>query len=704
MSAARHRAVLTDTMVATLSHSLRNVVVYRNGALVTRRAHVAAGVDVAEVRGLPLTLASDSVRVRPVDGGSVGVVTVDEVCGVDVVEAAAPRDPAALVELRVQLDVAQAKIAALHTLLEHADIGVQLPPAEVDAAPDARVLAALHQSGRRRREALQAAIRSLNEELRVLRERQTAEQSKSRVDTTPPRVLRGLRVGLTGAGDVDVEYFVPAARWLPSYALHITNDEGGARARLVLGALIAQASGEDWVDVDVAVSTVDLRRDTTLPTLHSWRLGRAQPHKPVGFRPLPSDLPTLFAGYDRFPPPPSRPRQQPREPEPARPPPPPPPAPPPPAPPRARAAAPMVASAPAAAMAEMSALPSPKVMKRKEAAMDEADTPAADFAAGFGGPPGAGGGGGPLGAATTVVADELPPRLRTSAMRMVPADEGLRGVLGCLNATVQLSWLLDAHDLSVVGGRDVAQAELARAVNALHAAEQRLRERSLPRGTRPLGDHSVAAVYVAAGRATVPGDGNDHRVVVHVEEGPAEFVHMAVPRHAREVWRALPLRVAHPVPDGPVQVYEDGAFVVAGAVDGGGGGRPLLLNLGVDPDVRIKDRTPHTQQAEKGVLGGTTHVEHRVVTEIVSTAKVPVRLRVFDRIPVVDDAAKDLAVTAFASKPPAQRTDRGPDDRELKGGIRFDVTLMPGDPITLEHSYTLTLPAKSEVVGGNRRE
>ena len=128
------------------------------------------------------------------------------------------------------------------------------------------------------------------------------------------------------------------------------------------------------------------------------------------------------------------------------------------------------------------------------------------------------------------------------------------------------------------------------------------------------------------------------------------------------------------------------------------------MNLGVDADVRIKARTPHAQQSEKGMLSSTTQMEHKIVTEVRSTRAAPVKLSLFERVPVADENQKDLVVSPVASKPPATRTDKGPRDEELKGGLRFDLTLMPGDAAVVEHSYTLTLPAKSEVVGGNRRE
>ncbi|MDP2344789.1 MAG: DUF4139 domain-containing protein [Deltaproteobacteria bacterium] len=736
---------------------VNKVVVHGNGALVTRRGVVTAGAREILIEGLPILFSSDTLRVRPTKANGCTIGVVDEVCRVGVTAAAPVAGEQALLDVRLKIAALEQKRRVMKTLLDHVDASVELPPADTDGLPETSLLLRLAEDNGKRRRQLVREVRALDEQRRELarEEKRTAEQV--RPDESPPRVLRGLRVLLGGPGvdgvdvDIEVEYFVPAARWVPSYSLHLTSTEQGTHARLVLGALVAQASGEDWDDVELLVSTADLRRETTLPLLHSWRLGRAQPTRAKGFRPLPSDLPALFSGWDRFPATPTTlPSTTTRAPAPSGP-----------GSFEARSEGELKSfeqertdafAALGAAPAEMSesddddydgADAEPEAAASVEDSRDlkaKSMPPRAKGAAFFAGAPqqaGAsaraapapmnapsgrassatgmmfmsdllrpeGGGGGP---AKVVVVDELPPRLRTSAMRMSAADEyGTRGLLLPLDAARRLEWLLDAADVDG-GTAEASRLELRRAMNALEAARRQLFSRALPRGTASVSG-SPAAVFgatssKAGARTSIPGDGNDHRVEVHQESGDAAILHLGVPRESLDVWRACRLKTQGPLPAGPVQVYEDGAFVVAGKVDGGGGGKPLTLNLGVDADVRIKARTPHTHQAEKGIMGGTTQIEQKVVVEVRSSRKVPVRLSLYERVPVADENQKDITVSTLISKPPAVRTDRGPRDEELKGGLRFDLTLMPGDLAVVEHSYTITLPAKSELVGGNRRE
>jgi hypothetical protein len=63
---------------------------------------------------------------------------------------------------------------------------------------------------------------------------------------------------------------------------------------------VAQASGEDWKDVGLALTTADLVQDTRLPELASLHLSRVQRPPRRGFRPAPEGLDAMFEGLDRF--------------------------------------------------------------------------------------------------------------------------------------------------------------------------------------------------------------------------------------------------------------------------------------------------------------------------------------------------------------------------------------------------------------------
>ena len=79
-------------------------------------------------------------------------------------------------------------------------------------------------------------------------------------------------VELARAGaDLELEYFVPGARWKPAYDLHYASARG--QIRVETAAVVEQATGEDWTDVVVLLSTAMPGRGIDLPELLTWTLG-----------------------------------------------------------------------------------------------------------------------------------------------------------------------------------------------------------------------------------------------------------------------------------------------------------------------------------------------------------------------------------------------------------------------------------------------
>ena len=732
--------------IETAQTRIEQVTVYRNGALIKRRGR---GRGRLQVRGLPLLFSSDTLRVRPAQGT---VRDLEETALLQSTPAPVGATDDERAELVLQLAQADDEIRTCAAIAEAAGRLVPvLPDARVPATlPDpARFTELLALADHQRADALERKAaaerkkRALERDKHKLLARHEGERS-------PPRILRGASFALDAgeAVDFELEYFVHAARWVPTYALHL--DAG--RARLVVSALVAQATGEDWSAVTLAVSTADLLRESTLPTLGSWRMGRAQPPAARGYRPLPSDLPTLFWGYDKQP-------RRPAKPE----------APPPPPPPpgneprqfekattdevksfeaeRTDAMAKLalhdddsagellremdgddeveLGAAPAdegAVFADEKTLPTPReelavtrsgmvapaaAPARRSMTLPKPSQPRAGILA-----PGvpalfardrerAGGGG----AAAMRAPAELPPRWRTAYLRMCGPDEPRRGALAALDPMERLAWLLEAHDVEGEGERANVRAELRRAVDALQAAQQRLLHAPLPRGTSALLGTHFPSVLVAAGTTDVPGDGAFYRVAVRTDEGAARIEHRAVPRAANDVWRFCRLDVqGPPLPAGPLAVYEDGAFRVTTQVHGTGGGKVLDLNLGVEPDVRVVTRTVHVNQAEKGLMSQTSRVEHQLHLEIRSTGPKPVNLVVWDRLPVPADNVKDVSVQLVEERPPAKRSNKDAAGNDLAGALEWHLTVMPGETARVDYKYVIDLPAKAELEGGNRRE
>ncbi|MCA9541234.1 MAG: hypothetical protein KC620_20175, partial [Myxococcales bacterium] len=252
-----------------------------------------------------------------------------------------------------------------------------------------------------------------------------------------------------------------------------------------------------------------------------------------------------------------------------------------------------------------------------------------------------------------------------------------------------------------------AAEALPRALAALQAAADRLRAESLPPGTRALPTDAVPAVHAAQGLHQLHGDGRWHRVSVMQREAPAEVDFRVVPREAPEVYRFCTVRPTgdHALPAGPLQVHVDGSYRTTSVFEGTGGGSPLVMNLGVEPAIRLIERTARVDQQSKGLMGGSTQVDHHVLCRFRSGLDVPAALWLFDRLPVrATTDETDLDITLVDSQPTAEQTDRDPNDERLEGGLRFALDLAPRGTGEVRWHYRLVFPAKVEVSGGNRRE
>jgi uncharacterized protein (TIGR02231 family) len=295
--------------------------------------------------------------------------------------------------------------------------------------------------------------------------------------------------------------------------------------------------------------------------------------------------------------------------------------------------------------------------------------------------------------------EPVPPRLRYAYLRLRSPEEPARGTLRPVDPLRHLWDLVDDHETSRLD-------DLRRASQALQAAQTRLLHKALPKGTRVPDRSSFLHVYDAPGAHSVPSDGSYHRVLVDRSETTSELQFRCVPREAEEVYRFCLLKTppGTPLPGGPLQVYEEGDFRVTSALEASGGGKRLELNLGVESGLRMVGRTAHIHQAEKGLVSQTSNVEHKVSVQLRSGLEAPARVLVYDRLPIADDNEKDLEVALNASEPAAVQDDKDPRGDKLEGGLHWSLEVAPGELAKIEYTYLISLPAKSEVIGGNRRE
>jgi uncharacterized protein (TIGR02231 family) len=209
--------------------------------------------------------------------------------------------------------------------------------------------------------------------------------------------------------------------------------------------------------------------------------------------------------------------------------------------------------------------------------------------------------------------------------------------------------------------------------------------------------------FDAEGPVDVPSNGLPHRVMMGAASAQIRPRFRCVPREGDEVYREAVLTNPFPAPliGGPLDVFMDGALLSTSPIAPVGRGGPLTLGLGVEERLRVA-RNVVPKESAKGIIGGTTAVDHLVTVEVASALGREVELEILERLPVTDD--KDVKVTPLEAKPAAESYDQSERGAPIRGGLCFRLKCPAGAKATLTFGYRVELPSKMEIVGGNRRE
>lgn len=700
---------------------IRSVVVYARGAVVTREVQLPEGlpserVDLVVEAITPLA-APGTFRVEAGGGReALGVVTELEI----------PEDGAltqgelsqAIEEAERAFGDLQAERTRIEQRRQRFARSVPMPALSkrkhLDAPDDRvqnalaaqRILSELEEGFDRRLVELDRALAKKQEELEALRAEALQRESAARAGPHHPRLKAVIRLSEgDGASALALSYAVEEARWWPTYSVQLS--DSARRAELWVDALVAQASLEDWSGVRISLCTADLVQDVRLPELSSLKLGRAQPPKKRGFRPPPDDLDQLFAGFEDA----------------------------------VAGAPPAIDSIPSILStlcrppAPSRAAPKPSwddsttfdeeitgagVLYAPEGALTDIHSdlapPAAPVAmemAGGGPPPApqamaapvmarSAGPGAVLGGVLEAAADGIASLAESAVTRF-----GSAGPSGIEPADAWLDFdalkMGDVDDPSERGRlvrtrrRLEIVAELRAEISLASDPGPALRD---PMTTRGSFDHR----YESEGDAEVPSNGRPHRITLFKRDLEAKPRFVSAPRETADVFREVELVNALDAPllAGPVDVMLDGALLTTThlehAVDRGGG---FVVGLGVEERVRVA-RNARVRESTVGMLSSSTAVDHEVTIDLVSGLGHPITVEILERIPVTDD--RNVEIELVESTPRAETYDQSERGRPIDGGLRWRLPLEAGAKRSVAYRYRIELPAKSEIVGGNRRE
>ena len=302
------------------------VKIYSAGATITRIAQLNITTEELpaqiEITEFPLALDDSSVRVRvEIEEGKPPIANDIRISLAVPTPAEAPNFTADEELRTAKIEVT--KIAEIIKLIENEitilnqlevpdrpdyNTGIAPPP----PSPMSARLALANFSDEQIRQKIKEK-REYGEKLQKLQEKLAdLEQQKTLASTArnikPEALIKTVIVSLSYEKEASfywhkniqifVEYFVPGARWTPTYVCRVNSREN--QATIALRALICHQTGEDWSNVKLELSTANPNAWCEIPELPSLRFGKMQPEvKKIGWRKPPVGADILFEDFDR---------------------------------------------------------------------------------------------------------------------------------------------------------------------------------------------------------------------------------------------------------------------------------------------------------------------------------------------------------------------------------------------------------------------
>ncbi|MCA1468251.1 mucoidy inhibitor MuiA family protein [Bradyrhizobium sp. IC3195] len=269
--------------------TIDTVTVYPDGATVTRviSLDLASGDSTLVAKDFPLSLDPSSLRVEGEAGAKLTIGTIDARPPKAAPPVNLPELDRRIEALRDQRADLQGAIDSANARRKFAQHFAEASPAGLGEKGEARPIAEWRAAFAAVAEEIATADSAIRDATRKQREldRQIAQLEAER-SAKPPSKLE-VRIDVASAAatkaTLRVTYAVRNARWVPLYDARL---DTGAKDRkpqleLVRRAEVTQATGEDWSNVTLGVSTVRISRGGSAPELHSLIAQYPQVPKPM---------------------------------------------------------------------------------------------------------------------------------------------------------------------------------------------------------------------------------------------------------------------------------------------------------------------------------------------------------------------------------------------------------------------------------------
>jgi hypothetical protein len=218
----------------------------------------------------------------------------------------------------------------------------------------------------------------------------------------------------------------------------------------------------------------------------------------------------------------------------------------------------------------------------------------------------------------------------------------------------------------------------------------------------PVPEGGFDYAYPAERPVDVASDGAFHTIELRTAAVEFDRRFVSVPSESAQVFRTLLLEnpIEGALLEGPLDVLVGRRFLLAATVPETAPGAKVRLGLGVEQQIKIA-RNASFREESTGLLQGAFDLQHEVRIEVTNLRPDAAVVEIRERVPVRKERESDVKITEGPCEPPWSPWK--PETGSLEGGRVWTVTVAPGDSAKLVGRYTVRIPTKHEIVGGNRR-
>lgn len=202
----------------------------------------------------------------------------------------------------------------------------------------------------------------------------------------------------------------------------------------------------------------------------------------------------------------------------------------------------------------------------------------------------------------------------------------------------------------------------------------------------------LSAVFEIKIPATIPSDGEPHKVAIATQKFEGKLEYVTTPKLAELAY--LKTRLSNtsgaPILGGQVNLFRDGDFVGQSHVNFIAPDTEFDFFLGADDSIKVTRKTLLDKSAEGGVFQKRKGLNRKYEMVVENFKNQPVKVTMLDQLPVSQDASITVSDVRFNEQPTTEKE---------TGKLTWTFELKPKEKKTITEEFNVSWPADKDIGG-----